>query len=250
MGLLRNLGPSPSWKRAFSELALIVVGVLIALAVNAWWSRRQDDARERAYLRQLLVDVQGNEQDIDRVLAQTQGAITALERLVDAFDAAGPLPACDTLSSLIRNSLTYSSVDLRSGTYSALMGTGEVRLIRNDSLRAQVISYASEVEGASARLEQWIPLMWDTAEPLRRRIEYFWRLSRPAGSSEPPPWLECDLEPLRREPEVRAALFAIHLAHRNRRDALEEVGEANRRLRRSLESASGSVRTVSPPPSP
>ena len=238
MALLRNLGQSPSWKRALGELALIVMGVLIALAVNAWWSRRQDDARERAYLRQLLVDVQGNEQDIDRVLVQSRGAITALERLVDAFDAAGPLPACATLDSLVRTSLTYSNVDLRSGTYAALMGTGEVRLIRDDSLRAQVISYASEAEGASARLEQWVPLMWDTAEPLRRRIEYFWRLSRPAGSSESPPWSDCDLEPLRREPEVRAALFAIHLAHRNRVDALEEVGEANRRLRRSLEPVS------------
>jgi hypothetical protein len=245
--LLRNLGQSPSWKRGLSELALIVLGVLIALAVNAWWSRRQDDARERAYLRQLLVDVRGNEQDIDRVLAQSRNSIAALEQLVDVFDAAGPLPSCDTLSSLIRNSLTYSNVDLRSGTYSALMTTGEVRLIGDDSLRAQVISYASEVEGASARMEQWIPLMWDSAEPLRRRIEYFWRLPRSEGSSEPPPWSDCNFEPLRSEPEVRAALFAIHLEHRNRMGLLEEVGEANRRLRRSLESTSGPVRTTSPP---
>ena len=236
MVLLRRLGQSPSWKRALSELALIVIGVLIALAVNAWWSRRQDDARQRAYLRQLLVDVLGNEQDIDRVLTQSRSATAALERLVDAFDAAGPLPPCDTLASLIRTSLTYSSADLRSGTYAAMMATGEVRLIRDDSLRAHVISYASEVEGASARLEQWIPLMWDTAEPLRRRVEYFWRLPQPKGSSEPPPWSDCNLEPLRHEPEVRAALFSIHLEHRNRMDALEDVGEANRRLRRSLES--------------
>jgi hypothetical protein len=42
------------WRSAAGELALVVVGVLIALAVDSWRGDRNDRERERAYLRQLL----------------------------------------------------------------------------------------------------------------------------------------------------------------------------------------------------
>jgi hypothetical protein len=239
MVLPRNLGQSLSLKRAIAELVLIVLGVLIALAVNAWWTDREDAARQRAYLEQLLVDVRSNEQDVSRVIAQTRTANAALERLVSALDAARHLPPCDTLHQLIRATLTYSNVDLRSGTYAALMATGDIRLIRDNDLRAEIISSGSEVQGASARLEQWIPLLWDTAEPLRRRLDYLWRLRQPTAPTDPAPWSKCNLEPLRHDAEIRSALFSIGQGHRNREDALKTVGEASERLRNSLESVSG-----------
>ena len=43
--------------RATSEILLIVVGVLLALAIDAWWAERQQRDSERRYLESLLADV-------------------------------------------------------------------------------------------------------------------------------------------------------------------------------------------------
>ena len=45
--------PIVNWKRAFGELFLIVLGVLLALAVNNWNTGRQNQKTEFALLRQL-----------------------------------------------------------------------------------------------------------------------------------------------------------------------------------------------------
>ena len=44
------------WKRLIAEFAVIVASVLIALAVDSAWDRRQERNRAREYLKQLLLD--------------------------------------------------------------------------------------------------------------------------------------------------------------------------------------------------
>ena len=46
-------GSSLPWKRLLAEFAVIVAGVLIALAVNSWWERRQERNHAEQYLKQL-----------------------------------------------------------------------------------------------------------------------------------------------------------------------------------------------------
>ena len=49
--------PKINWRYALGELAIVVVGILIAVSVNAWWGSRQDAAPEQAYLQQLASDL-------------------------------------------------------------------------------------------------------------------------------------------------------------------------------------------------
>lgn len=44
------------WRSVFRDVAIIVAGVLCALAGQAWWANRQDHAREQDDVRQLLSD--------------------------------------------------------------------------------------------------------------------------------------------------------------------------------------------------
>ena len=48
------------------------------------------------------------------------------------------------------------------------------------------------------------------------------------------PWAGCDFEPLRHDPDVREALFSIHLLHLNRIEAVNGLAAANTKLRSHL----------------
>jgi hypothetical protein len=234
----RALGPI-NWKWALGELTLIIAGVLTALAVNSWWESRNDAARERAYLRQLLVDVSANESAINDVVTAHTNSANAATRLASSFDAAGPLPSCDVLADLLQTALNWTELDLRTGTYSALLTTGDIRLIRNDTLRADVIRYAGVVDTVTAAFDRNESDAWGSAYTFRRRITYFWRLFEPRQPSDPPPWSGCNFEPLRSDPDIREALFSIHLLHDNRVGFAKELADANRALRSGLTSEVG-----------
>jgi hypothetical protein len=140
------------------------------------------------------------------------------------------LPGCDTLADLVASSLAWATLDLRTGTYVALLATGDIRLIRNDAVRGEVIRYAGLVDAIKGQLAQDVPQGWSASQVFRRRVTFFWRLFEPRQPSDPPLWSGCNFEPFRRDAEVREALFTTQLLHDNRVEAVKSLAEANANL--------------------
>lgn len=67
---LNRLVRSVSWKHAFGEVLLIVIGITIALAVNSWWEDQQDRRSEDLILRQLHAALQADLIDLEAVLVE------------------------------------------------------------------------------------------------------------------------------------------------------------------------------------
>jgi len=55
------------WKRFAAEAFVIVVSILLALAADAWWDGRNNEARERLALNDLAVELNQNIDQIDNV---------------------------------------------------------------------------------------------------------------------------------------------------------------------------------------
>ena len=131
-----------------AEFLVVVTGVLVALAVGAWWQGRQDAATERAYLRQLASDLRETEQaaaDADAFLRPVDRAGSLLWL---AFYEADPPPR-DSLLVWAERSMWTSTVRPVLGTAEALVATGDLALIRDDSLRTAVTAYLDEIERAA-----------------------------------------------------------------------------------------------------
>src|SRR4051812_18358471 len=86
-----RIGPTTDWKSALRELAIIICGVLIALAANAWWEARNDRAREEDYLTQLAADLTGTLASIDTAFAQENATTTATNSILLSLRAPGPI---------------------------------------------------------------------------------------------------------------------------------------------------------------
>jgi hypothetical protein len=122
-----------------AELGLLVAGILIALAVNGWIEDRRDARTEHLYLERLARDL---EQDLDvlREFAAFEERQTA-----DALLAYRPLCAGaadadrDRVAAALDHLTTRRTIRLARATYSDLVATGNLRLIRDADLRDRIV---------------------------------------------------------------------------------------------------------------
>lgn len=169
--------PAPrgwDWRRGArwfgAEFLVVVTGVLVALAVGAWWQGRQDAGTETAYLRQLVADLRETEQAADQADAFLAPVDRAGSLLWLAFYESTP-PARDSLLAWAERSMWTSSVRPVVGTAEALVATGDLALVRDDSLRTAITAYLERTRGRLYDHEQF-DRVWATAERgMRRRID-------------------------------------------------------------------------------
>jgi len=130
---------SAQWGRVLLELALIVVGILIALAVDSWIDDRRDARAERQYLEQLA-------QDLERDLAMLEESLHFEQTQVDnsalAYRALrqGVAPEQrEAVASALGTLTARRTLRLGRATYTDLLSTGNLRLIGNAGLRDRIV---------------------------------------------------------------------------------------------------------------
>ncbi len=120
---------------------MVVTGVLVALALNAWYQGRQNAASETGYLELLSRDLETLSNDLDAAVAfetlQFQDGLTVYRAL------SSPHRPKDTsaLSSAMARLGVRHTVILKKATYEDLISTGNLRLIRNGELRDQIVQF-------------------------------------------------------------------------------------------------------------
>ena len=142
-----------------AELGTIIAGVLIALAVNAWWERHQERNEAVEYMRQLLVDFQVTDRRLQGTL---QAETKRLELVNGVLDRAfhGPYPTADSLEF----PTGYNQFDPLTGTMTALVQGGDLRLLPNDSLRFELIAFSALMAEIDTFLRHTETLIWNSTE--------------------------------------------------------------------------------------
>lgn len=150
--------------RLLAEFAIIVLGVLVALGVDDWRSRRAEMVRESYFLEGLSGDLRADLADFEAAGANAQMRSAAALFILDQLG--GPMPedtailpignsrpspfAPDSLAPVPRDLTdalqrvaSVANFDFARATYEELLSTGELAVIRSDSLRRGVSAYYS-----------------------------------------------------------------------------------------------------------
>lgn len=151
-----------------AEIAVVVAGVLIALAINAWWGARQQAQEEQHLLAALLDEFTANQNRLADLVAFHEGVKATTQRLlVLSVNPPASLPA-DSLDQLLADATWWSSyTTLESTVLDAAVQDGQLNLIQTDSLRRLLSTWRSQVGAAAAQSEQefahysevWLPLL-------------------------------------------------------------------------------------------
>jgi hypothetical protein len=217
-------------RASLREFAVVVLGVLAALAAQAWWEHRNERKLERTYLHQLLADTRENESRLHDVIADDSVAGIATARALAAMEGRAPRPAADSMRTWIGRAGSSADFTALSGTYRALLTTGDVRLIQNDSLRASLISYATALEEEETRETQIRGVIFDLVPTFAREVPFLRQVF--TGDMRV---TDAQLTELLANEEAAVVMFTIQAANVNRLAAFRRIRARTLELRKLLE---------------
>ena len=145
LGRLSKAIKEQNWFAVGLEVTIVVVGVVLGFQISAWGQAQADRAKEEQYLFQLIQDIKATESHIDEVnewLLVSEIHSGALQRAFLSTERPSP----DSLHNLILRSSGFWKLNAITGTADALVATGDLALIRSDSIRTAVTSYLRTVD--------------------------------------------------------------------------------------------------------
>jgi hypothetical protein len=171
------------WPRIFAEGAAIVVSILLAFSIEAWWTERQDRANEADTLVRLSAEMAVN---IDRLNdPQYRLGFQATADLYNAVEAAleNGEDSLDFPTLSLRRSMFVSSFEADTPILDAMIGSGRLELVENTNILSAIAdwestlrSYTELVQRSRLHLDsQFIPALISRADigpVLARRYEF------------------------------------------------------------------------------
>ena len=139
-------GIGTRWRWLFWETLIIVLGVLIAFAVNDYWSDRQDRELELLYLKRLFSDLKTDEAWVTGYLeGPLKLKFKAMDAIAPVVRGRDPVPEdVDTfLLNVTLGGLGGASPNyfVNTTTFDDLKATGNLRLIRDTDIRGKINGY-------------------------------------------------------------------------------------------------------------
>ena len=149
--------------RLAAEGAVIVVSILLAFAIDAWWADRQEELEETRMLSALLADFNSTRESVREIRRYREAKIASISQLLEA--AAGTLELAPAqIDSLLGDLLDSGTVDFSSGALASLFEGGGLTRIRNQDLRQHLTSFTYLID--------WTK---DLEEPAQQRQHMHWR---------------------------------------------------------------------------
>ena len=151
LGRLADALRQQNWFAVGIELVIVVLGVVIGFQVTAWGNERAARAQERELLRGLRAELAANVDLLDRVADEHRRTIAQARRVL-AWT--GPDPAdvpANTMDTLVTSLITeMPAYHPAMGEVEAMLGAGQLGLVRDDSLRTMLASWPTVLERLQA----------------------------------------------------------------------------------------------------
>jgi hypothetical protein len=154
-------------RRAAGEFAVIVVGVLVALWIDAGWAWLQDRQDERALIADLRSDFGANRSSLQQVLgAQRRAADVTRQILTVGIDGL----STDSVDALFSAMLNVETFNPRSGALNSALGSGRIHLLRSQDLRSALAAWPGYLEDAKEEVVEAMPQVFVVGQAIAARM--------------------------------------------------------------------------------
>lgn len=134
------------WKRIAVEAVAIVVSILLAFAIDAWWAEKQEREVEHVALQALRSDFVASRDQLAVVLLSLESARVAFARFQASTPAQLAETDADTIRLIVSGLVKNHTFDPVSATLDALANDGRLGLISNHELLKQLSKWQSDLD--------------------------------------------------------------------------------------------------------
>lgn len=162
--------PKKYARYAIGEIFLVVIGILIALQVNGWNEARKDSSKKMALLKSLNVEFKLNLEQLDSVIYYDKLVSKSTYRFLhlDLNDAVAK--NTDSIRFWLQNTSWLWTFDPQNGALRSGISSGNIHLIKNDTLVSLLFSWQDIVADAKENEVRAIDLRLESSSVLDRFI--------------------------------------------------------------------------------
>jgi hypothetical protein len=128
------------WAYGISELVIVVVGVLIALAADGLRERAAERSLEADYVQRLIEDLKRDTAALSELIEQTESRSRSAQVVVDTYDRGSFVGEPTDFARSVEFAMWFAYPDYSRETIDYLMSTGNLRLVQSPELKSAVAS--------------------------------------------------------------------------------------------------------------
>ena len=135
-------------KYAIGEIVLVVIGILIALSINNWNEYRKETNFEQKILKELKSDFLYNQRELNSNIIKSSNLASNCDSLLALFNVPKNEIDATHFVNYMQKSGGYSTFSPSDGALKALISSGNLYIIKNDSLRMHLARWSGMLEDA------------------------------------------------------------------------------------------------------
>jgi len=166
-------GEAP-WRRPLFEFVAIFAGVSLGLLADDWRDHRNNLRDEVTALELIHADLVSDTSELSFALSPPRRHERAVYWLVHRWD--DPSAPVDSIQAALRTFMFLNSYQFRNAAFTSLKEADRLSLIRNDTLRAQVVQYFEEVQ---VNVDQFLTVLFAEREKTWALLSPYVRWPKP-----------------------------------------------------------------------
>lgn len=136
------------WPSITAEAVAIVISILLAFGIDAWWSNRQEKTRVDESLFALRNELQTNLEEIQRERAFRTTVIASIDQLFEM--SAGGERVSQTVDDLLEDVTWGGRIDVSTGALVSILESGSLASIDDGALKRSISSLPTLYETTSS----------------------------------------------------------------------------------------------------
>lgn len=140
---------------ALGEILLVMIGILLALQVNNWNEERKMREWESFYLKELKVDFERNRTEAERLVQFSKNQVASINLLLDSMNNPDQVKNHTLWFSALNHAWFLPHPVFVDNAWMQLQSTGNLTLIKNDTLIRQIGDFYQYVESMNKLEDEW-----------------------------------------------------------------------------------------------
>ena len=141
------------WRSAVLDGFAVLVAILLAFAIDAWWDLRIQDEEARAYLEALETELIENRKIIDRDLETLRNWVAESRTFLEDVVSPKAEPSYEQVGRMVWETGPEQTTPLLRAAVDDLKSSGGLQAIRSAELRRAIAEYVRELDRDASELD-------------------------------------------------------------------------------------------------